>query len=325
MNEDNAKKLLFSVAEVLEEVRLPFCLGSGTLLGATREDRFIPIDQDIDLWARAEEFEPLVSSIEKAMLKRGLRVEVIDHRHAGYWEGRDYAVKFSGYGEHGDLTAFTKMPGNIRYNPTHLSPHPFCIVFEEGDSFDTWVVRNFYGKAFNVPSLAKRILTGLYDEWQVPDTTYNQPCPHRVYKPNFLTQQDIVYVGMCLDVLHPGHLNILEHASKLGKVMVGLLSDDAISLYKKPPVLDYQARYRIASAIEPVSCVVRQETYLASLLEHKPAYVVHGDDWREGPQVASRQLVLDLLSHWGGQLVEIPYTPGYSSSALKEQIRDTKP
>ena len=324
MNEDNAKKLLYNVAEALDEVGLPFCLGAGTLLGAIREDRFIPIDRDIDLWARAEEFEPLVPEITHAMQWRGLTAEVIDHRHAGYWDGRAYAIKFSGYGEHGDLTAFTKMPGNIRYNPTHLSPHPFCIVFD-ADDFGAWVPRHFYGKAFNVPLCAQDILVDLYGTWEIPDTTYDQPCQHRAYKPNFLTKQEIVYVGMCLDVLHPGHLTILKHASKLGDVMVGLLSDDAIRLYKKPPLLDYQARYDIASALTPVGNVVCQETYLVSLLEHKPAYVVHGDDWKEGPQLASRQLVLELLPHWGGQLVEIPYTPGYSSSALKEQIRNTQP
>jgi len=324
MNEENAKKLLFSVADALDEAGLPFCLGAGTLLGAIREDRFIPIDRDIDLLARAEEFEPLVPTIKNTLLKRGLSVEVIDHRHAGYWDGRAYGIKFSGYDEHGDLEAFTKMPGNVRYNPTHLSKDPFCIVFDAND-FSTWVSRHFYGRAFNVPFVAHRILASLYDEWQVPDTRYNQPCLHRAYKPNFLTKQDIVYAAMCLDVLHPGHLNIIEHASKLGKVWVGLLSDDAISLYKKPPLLDYQARYQIALAIESVSCVVRQETYLASLLEHKPAYVVHGDDWKEGGQEVSRQLVLDLLPHWGGELIEIPYTPGYSSSSLKEQIRNAKP
>ncbi len=325
MNEENAKKLLFDVADALDEVKLPFCLGAGTLLGAIREDRFIPIDLDIDLWANAEEFEPSVPAILIAMQNRGLKTEVINHRHAGYWDGRDYAIKFSGHGEHGDLTAFTKMPGNIRYNPTHASQEPFCIVFNADDFyFESWASQTFYGRVFWIPNNFVAILNQLYDDWKTPDTEYDQPCLHRAYKPHFLTKQDIVYVAMCLDVLHPGHLNILEHAKKLGTVWVGLLSSNSICKYKDPPVFGYQARHEIASAISLVSTVVRQEDYLTSLLEHKPAYVVHGDDWKKGPQADSRQLVVDLLPHWDGKLVEIPYTPGYSSSELKKQIQNTK-
>lgn len=325
MNEENAKHLLFDVTYALDKAGLPFCLGSGTLLGAIREGRFIPIDLDIDLWARAEEFEPLVPKIVKSLQSLGLKTEVINHRHAGYWDGRDYAIKFSGYGEHGDLTAFTKMPGNIRYNPTHASEEPFCIVFKDTD-FGSWGPTILYGRKFQVPGEFPSILYQLYNDWDVPDTVYDQPCLHRAYKLHFLTKQGIVYVAMCLDLLHPGHLNILKHAKGLGtgEVWVGLLSDEAICKYKDPPSLNYQARFEIASAISLVSNVVSQEDYLTALLQHKPAYVVHGDDWKTGPQVDSHQLVLDLLPHWGGKLVEIPYTQGYSSSELKRKIRDTK-
>lgn len=322
MKETAAKNLLFAVADALKEAGLPFCLGAGTLLGAIREDRFIPIDRDIDLWARAEEFEPRVPLIVGSLRKRGLIVDVIDHRHAGYWDGRPYAVKFSGYGEHGDLTAFTKMPGNIRYNPTHGSKKPFCIVFE-ADGFDLWADQRFYSRCFKVPCFVETILTQLYDNWKVPYTVYDQPCVRRAYKPNFLTKQNIAYVPMCLDLLHPGHLNVLARAKSLiaEKVWIGLVSDAGIGKYKRLPLLDYHARLVIATQLRSVDGVVCHQDYLTALLEHKPAYVVHGDDWKQGPQVASRQLVLDLLPHWGGELVEVPYTPGYSSSELKGKMQ----
>ena len=48
-----------------------------------------------------------------------------------------------------------------------------------------------------------------------------------------------VYVGMAVDVLHPGHLNIINEAKKLGKVIVGLLTDEAIAQYKRVPILDF--------------------------------------------------------------------------------------
>lgn len=325
MNEENARKLLFDVADALDAAGLPFCLGAGTLLGAVREDRFIPIDRDIDLWARAEHFEPLLPAIVEQMRIRGIQPETIDHRHTGYWDGRPYAVKFKKYGEHGDLTAFTKL-GPYRYNPTHGSPHPFCIVFD-ANKFDVWMPRYFYDREFWVPRDCIYILDELYEpQWRIPHVEYNQPCNHPAYLPNFLTKKKIIYVPMCMDLLHCGHLYVLSEAARTVAVelWVGLLTDEAICKYKSPPVFNYASRYEMTIGQKFVDNVVPQEDYLESLLRHKPAYVVHGDDWKEGPQMASRQLVLDTLPHWGGKLVEVRRIPGYSSTKLKDRIRDTK-
>ncbi len=320
MNEVNAHKLLFDVADVLDFVGLPFCLGAGTLLGAIRESRFIPIDRDIDLWSRAEDFEPIVGTLVDEMRTRGMNPDVIDHRHAGYWDGRAYAVKFSKYGEHGDLTTFTKL-GPYRYNPTHGSRDPFCIVFGDG-VFGIWRKTKFYGREFQVPVASTEVLSELYGNWNVPDTQYDQPCEHRAYKSKFLTKQEISYVPMCLDVLHPGHLNMLQQAAKLERnVWIGLLSDEAIRKYKPSPLFDYSAREAIAMGLSGVSKVVCQDDYMTSMLELRPAYLLHGDDWCEGVQSVSRQIVKATLPHWGGKLVEVPYTTGYSSSGLKIEMQ----
>ena len=53
---------------------------------------------------------------------------------------------------------------------------------------------------------------------------------------------NLVYVCMAVDFVHPGHINILKEARKRGKVMVGLLTDRAIATYKDLPVLDYEDR-----------------------------------------------------------------------------------
>ena len=323
MNEQNACKLLFDVADALDDAGLPFCLGYGTLLGKMQGDHFIPYDRDIDLCAKAEEFEPVADAIVEAMCQRGIQTEVINHRHAGYWDGRTYAVKFAKYGEHGDLTAFTKL-GPYRYNPTHASLDPFCIVLA-AEEFDSWRLTDFYGRQFNVPDDPERILDELYTEQgKVPHARYNEPCEHPAYKPQFLTKRNIAYVPMCLDVVHPGHLRTLKVASTFGKpVWVGLLTDEAIRKYKPEPVFDSQARMAIAMALKGVDAVMYQHDYLESLLVHKPAFVVHGEDWREGVQLASRQLVVDTLPHWGGKMVEVPLIPGYSSTELKAAIRGT--
>lgn len=133
-----------------------------------------------------------------------------------------------------------------------------------------------------------------------------------------------VYVGMSADLIHPGHLNILENAAKLGDVIVGLLTDEAIASYKRLPHMTFEERRQVVTALKPVSRVVPQTTldYSKNLLELRPDYVVHGDDWREGVQSKTRQTVIDTLKQWGGELVEIPYTTGISSTRLNAAIKN---
>ena len=67
-----------------------------------------------------------------------------------------------------------------------------------------------------------------------------------------------VYVALAADILHEGHINILKKASSLGKVTVGLLTDDAISQYKKIPTLNYSKRLSVVSNLKLVEKVIRQ-------------------------------------------------------------------
>jgi phosphoenolpyruvate mutase len=132
-----------------------------------------------------------------------------------------------------------------------------------------------------------------------------------------------VYVGMSADVLHPGHINVLAHAARLGKVVVGLLTDEAIASYKRVPYLTYAQRSAVVESLQQVDRVVPQHTldYTTNLRALRPGIVVHGDDWRSGVQAATRQQVLDTLREWGGELVEVPYTEGISSTRFHEELR----
>ena len=132
-----------------------------------------------------------------------------------------------------------------------------------------------------------------------------------------------VYVGMSADLIHPGHLNIIKEARKLGKVTVGVLTDEAIASYKRLPYMNYEQRAEIVSNLKGVERVVPQKTlsYVHNLVELKPDYVVHGDDWKEGVQAKTRQDCVNALAKWGGEVVDIPYTPGISSSKLNETLR----
>lgn len=133
-----------------------------------------------------------------------------------------------------------------------------------------------------------------------------------------------VYCGMSADLIHHGHLNIIHEAMKLGEVTVGVLTDEAIASYKRLPYLTYEQRAEIVSNIKGVARVVPQTTldYVPNLEELKPDFVVHGDDWLTGVQQETRQRVIDCIAKWGGKVVDIPYTPGISSTVLNAEVRE---
>lgn len=133
-----------------------------------------------------------------------------------------------------------------------------------------------------------------------------------------------VYVGMSADIIHPGHLNIIHEAQKLGRVIVGVLTDEAIASYKRLPYLNYEQRSLVVKNLKGVSEVIPQTTldYRPNLEKIKPDYVVHGDDWKEGVQKETRQKVIDKLAEWGGKVVDIPYTKGISSTQLNSKLKE---
>ena len=133
-----------------------------------------------------------------------------------------------------------------------------------------------------------------------------------------------IYVGMSADLIHPGHMNILKEAAKLGEVTIGLLTDKAIASYKRLPYMAYDQRKDVIENIKGVLEVIPQETldYRPNLKLLKPDIVVHGDDWKEGIQSQTRQQVIDTLSEWEGKLVEISYTEGICSTDINKSLRE---
>lgn len=131
-----------------------------------------------------------------------------------------------------------------------------------------------------------------------------------------------VYVAMSADLIHHGHLNVIEEARKLGEVIVGLHTDEVICEYWRNPLLSYEERKQILENIKGVSRVIPQDTLdqVPNLLRERPDYVVHGDDWKEGLQKNLRDRVIKTLEEWGGELVEVKYTQGVSISKLDDAI-----
>ena len=133
-----------------------------------------------------------------------------------------------------------------------------------------------------------------------------------------------VYVGMSADLIHPGHLNIINEAKKYGDVMIGLLTDEAIASYKRLPFLSYKQHKIVIENIKGVEKVIPQETldYVPNLKKLKPDYVVHGDDWCTGIQKKTREKVIQTLSEGGGKLIEVPYTKGISSTQFNNILKE---
>ena len=133
----------------------------------------------------------------------------------------------------------------------------------------------------------------------------------------------IVYIAMSADVIHAGHMNVIETGRKFGDIVIGLLSDEAIASYKRLPMLTFEEREQIFRNLKGVTKVVVQDTldYTENLEALKPNYVVHGDDWRSGIQSTVRQKVIDTLAKWDGELIEIPYTSGASCTDLELKLR----
>lgn len=137
-----------------------------------------------------------------------------------------------------------------------------------------------------------------------------------------MKENKLVYVPMAVDIVHPGHINIIKCASELGEVMVGLFSDEAIASYKRIPYMSYDKRKIVIENIKGVDQVVMQKVrdYEDNLRLYKPDYMVHGTDWREGPLAADRARAIDVMAEWGGEVVEPEYTEGISSSDIHNKM-----
>ncbi len=132
------------------------------------------------------------------------------------------------------------------------------------------------------------------------------------------------YTCFCTDVIHEGHLNIINEAKKRGRVIIGCLSDEALIRYNKFPTISQEERVKLYRRIEGVEEVVIQNSMLYDdvITLIKPDYVLHGDNWKEGPEKAIRDHVEELLKTYGGELVDIPYTYNETVKKIDMQLRE---
>lgn len=132
-----------------------------------------------------------------------------------------------------------------------------------------------------------------------------------------------VYMCCSTDYIHSGHIAIIKKACRLGRLTIGVLSDEAVASYKRYPLLPFDERKSLFENIAGVEKVVEQKSlsYADNLRMLKPDYVVHGDDWVEGFQKPIREEVIGILKEYGGKLVEYPYSSDPKYKQLDSTLR----
>ena len=130
-----------------------------------------------------------------------------------------------------------------------------------------------------------------------------------------------VYTCFCIDILHEGHLNIINRGAELGELTVGLLCDSEMVRFNRFPLKTMEERLEMLRSVPNVKNVIVQNTimYDEVFLTLKPDIIVHGDDWKEGTSSVIRENVIANIAKYGGELVEFPYT--YNEIVLKKDRR----
>lgn len=130
-------------------------------------------------------------------------------------------------------------------------------------------------------------------------------------------------MSLSTDVIHGGHIRMIENAASLGDLTIGVLNDKVVASYKRFPLLSCRERMKIASSLQGVAHVIEQDemSYRKVIRDLKPDIIVHGDDWRTGLQQPIREEVIQLLSEYGGELKEFPYTVNEEYEKLEAHAR----
>ena len=133
-----------------------------------------------------------------------------------------------------------------------------------------------------------------------------------------------VYTCFATDVIHEGHLNIIKEAASYGRVVIGCLSDRASIRYNKFPTLTQEQRIELYRSLDGVSDVVVQNDILYDDIIDSlhPDYIVHGDNWKEGPMKAIRSHVAGRLASYGGEVIDVAYTYNEDVRKIDLQLKE---
>jgi D-sedoheptulose 7-phosphate isomerase len=134
----------------------------------------------------------------------------------------------------------------------------------------------------------------------------------------------VVFTNGCFDILHPGHIDLLERARALGsKLIVGINSDESVRAIKgkERPFLGQEERRAVLLGLKAVDEVIVFDELTPEKLikELKPDILVKGGDWAEDEIVGA-----DFVRQNGGKVFSLPLRDGFSSSRIVEKIRSAE-
>lgn len=133
-----------------------------------------------------------------------------------------------------------------------------------------------------------------------------------------------VYACFSSDVLHEGHYNIIREAKKYGRLIIGVLTDEAMIRFDRYPTIPFEERYQLYKNIAEADEIVIQDSvsYEKILRKLKPDYVIHGDNWQHNEQSGIRENVIATLQEWNGELLEVPYTINEEVRKIDRMMRE---
>lgn len=133
-----------------------------------------------------------------------------------------------------------------------------------------------------------------------------------------------IYTCFCTDVIHEGHINIINNAKKYGRVVVGALCDKELIRFNKFPTVSFEERVKLYQQIEGVDEVIIQESLMYDDVIEKlhPDYIIHGDNWKNGVESSIRENVLRKIKEYGGELIDVPYTYNSKLKKIDSQLKE---
>ena len=133
-----------------------------------------------------------------------------------------------------------------------------------------------------------------------------------------------VYACFTTDVIHEGHINIINRAKEFGQVVIGVLTDEAMVKFDRFPTIPLNERMELVKNVPGVDRVVVQKEvmYDGIIGELHPDYVIHGDNWLSGPTKAIRDNVEKLLAVYGGRIIDVPYTYNENVKHIDDRVKE---
>ena len=132
----------------------------------------------------------------------------------------------------------------------------------------------------------------------------------------------IVYTCFCTDIIHEGHLNLIDVAKEYGDVVVGVLCDSEMVKYNRFPLKSTSERVKLVEEIPDVKKVIIQKKIMYDdvVKEIRPDYIIHGDNWADESMKVIKKNILNVLDEYGGELIEVPYTFNEKIQKIDKQM-----